>query len=185
MLLSWERLVAYYGAKELGLHRWRFEKAHETTHGMLCCRWAPGEDRIRASSGEHSEVRLIETDMWKEQIPAALHAWTPRDQPIVTAMVLNRTPCAACSIRLARALEGLHGEHPGKCDINRFLLVCRGKYVGRGPGVMTLIPHLRMLREAGWELGVLQMGPDLPPSGRDLVQDLYHHSLASPTPIAL
>src|SRR5262245_22963955 len=162
MLLSWERLIAYYGARELASHRWRFEQAHETTYGALCCRWVPGDDRVRASSDEHCEVRLVQSDLWDEQLPAALRAWTPRDQPFVTAMVLNRTPCSACSTRLTAALERLQKQYPVACETNRFLLVCRGKYTGRQPGTMTLIPHLRKLREAGWELCVLQMGSELP-----------------------
>jgi hypothetical protein len=185
MLLSWERLMAYYGADELAIHRWRFEQAGETTHGMLCCRWSPDGDRVRASSGEHCEVRLLQTDLWTQHIPGAVRAWTPANQPIVTAMVLNRTPCADCTNRLVEALEALQKQYPVACENNRFLLVCRGKYWGRGPGVMTLIPHLRRLREAGWELCVLQMGSDLPPSGRELAEDLRHHRLAFLTPVTL
>src|SRR5207302_1170427 len=71
MILHWERLAQFYGT-ELHRDRWRFEAAHQSTYALLCCRLARGDDLVRASAGDHAEARLVETDLWEEDIPRAL-----------------------------------------------------------------------------------------------------------------
>jgi hypothetical protein len=171
MILHWEQLRLYYGA-ELGQHRWRFERAHNTTYGLLCCRLARGDDRLAASSGDHAETRLLQCDLWCEDVPAALDTWTERNDPIVTTMVLNRSPCRNCAAALETALNAVHNRFALGGEKNRFVLACLGKYWGSGPGALTLIPDLRRLKESGWELCVLQMGTELSARGAELEEDL-------------
>jgi hypothetical protein len=160
MILLWEQLVLHYGA-ELGAHRWRFEEGHQTTYALLCCRFAPGGDYLRYNANEHAEIRLLESDMWTEQIPRALENWTDFSSRIVVTMAVNRSPCRGCARRLADALMDLHHRFPVRCDRNRFLLASRGAYEDRAMKISTTMASLAALRDAGWELCVLQVGQEV------------------------
>ena len=70
MILHWAQLVLHYGA-ELDAHRSKFEAAGQTTYGLLCCRAAPAGDRLSYSAGAHAEERLLATELWRAQVPAA------------------------------------------------------------------------------------------------------------------
>jgi hypothetical protein len=171
MILHWEQLALYYGT-ELNKDRGRFERAHQTTYALLCCRLARGDDVLRASAGEHAEARLLETDLWQDDIPRALAARAELAGPVVVTLAINRSPCRACAGRLTEALLALHKAYPVGCDASRFVLAATGQYWGTGPGALTLMPDLKRLKEAGWELCVLQVGPQLSERGEELRQNL-------------
>jgi hypothetical protein len=63
-------------------------------------------------------------------------------------------------------------QYPARAESNRFVLAARGQYWGKGPGALTLMPDLRRLSEAGWELAVLQVGAQLPERGQELLANL-------------
>lgn len=173
MILHWNQLELFYGS-ELATHRWRFEKAHNSTYGVLCCRLARGDDKVRANGEEHAEARLLKTDLWTEDIPQELADWTPRNSPIVTTMAVNRSPCRNCSEELITALNDLRRSVTS--DKNRFILAATGKYWGSGPGALTLVSDLRHLKEAGWELAVLQVGNSLSERGEELLLEVQRLS---------
>jgi hypothetical protein len=171
MIVHWQQLTQFYG-NELARYRGRFEAAHRATFGLLCCRLAAGDDRLDVSQGEHAEERLLGSSIWTHDIPAALNEWTSLNDTIVATMVLNRSPCRNCAALLASALTNLARHFPARVEANRFLLAARGQYWGQGPQAMTLIPDLRQLSEAGWELAVLQVGNELPDRGDELLANI-------------
>jgi hypothetical protein len=171
MILHWAQLVLHYGP-ELDVHRPKFEAAGQTTYGLLCCRAAPAGDRLSYSSGEHAEERLLGSEMWRAQIPAALENWTELDTPIVVAMVINRSPCRPCATLLATALDALHARFPLRAQQNRFLLASRGVYEDARMVDYTRRSDLVRLRDAGWELCVLQVGAELPDRGQILLEGI-------------
>lgn len=177
MILHWMQLPLHYGG-QVAVHRSHFEEAAQTTYALLCCRFARGNDRLATSGGEHAERRLLESNLWREDIPAALENWSPRDRGrIVVTMVINRSPCPACSDALQQALQTLQWQHALSFQHARFLLASRGAYQGKVTAAgyyqnATTMGNLRRLHSAGWELCVLQMGNDLAPSGQALCQAL-------------
>ncbi len=171
MLLHWEQLVLHYG-HELVVHRPHFETAGQTTYGLLCCRFSPEDYRLTASSGEHAEEKLLRSESWRLHIPRALSNWTPHNSPIITTIAINRSPCRACARLLIEALQVLHRQYPVSCHENRFLLASRGAYEDADMSNSTTRNDLIRLRDAGWELCVLQVGATLPPRGRILLQGI-------------
>ena len=172
MILHWEQLALYYGTN-LNIHKWRFEKGHQTTFGLLCCRVSQGDDRLVSSGGgDHAEERLLRTSLWREDIPGILNDWTPQDSPIVVTIALNRSPCMGCTHELIRALGELHRRFPLRAAMIRFVLAMRGLFQGTGPQNLTLISDLRELSRVGWQLCVLQVGHQLSASGTELLENL-------------
>jgi hypothetical protein len=173
MILHWDQLVLHYGA-DLAAHRPQFEKAWQTTYGLLACRWFPADDRLTQSHGDHAEVRLLASDHWQTYLPAALAAWDARNDPIVTCLVLNRSPCPNCAASLAAALDDLNMRFPVACDRGRFVLASLGAYDPADVGAATKVTDLIRLHEAGWEPCVLQVGLELTRRGDELRQALEH-----------
>jgi hypothetical protein len=169
VILHWDQLPLHYGA-DAHRHRHHFETAGQTTYGLLCCRYTPADDRLTYSHGEHAEASLLKSRNWSEQLPAALGTWTPHNDTIVTTIVINRSPCPNCSGLLVGGLERLHRAYPVAAERNRFILASRGNYVGRKLADATKITDLVRLRDAGWELCVLQVGGQLSPRGRELLE---------------
>jgi hypothetical protein len=164
MILHWEQLGLHFGP-ELNVHRPRFETAGRATFGLLCCRFSQGDDRLDQSAGNHAEARLLQSQIWTNDLPQALANWTPRDSPILAVMVINRSPCQPCSNLLVAALEDLSRRSPVAVDANRFILATRGAYEDAAMEVPTLQRDLVRLRDAGWELCVLQTGSALSQRG--------------------
>ena len=168
MILHWEQLGLHFGPA-LNVHRSRFETAGRATYGLLCCRFTPSDDRIEQSAGDHAEARLLQSPNWTAELPQALAAWTPRSSPILVALVINRSPCQACSNLLVAALEDLSRRSPVAVEANRFILASRGAYEDAAMEVPTLQRDLVRLRDAGWELCVLQTGAALSQRGEILL----------------
>jgi hypothetical protein len=173
MILHWDQLVLHYGA-ELAAHRPQFEKAWQATYGLLACRWFPADDRLAQSHGDHAEARLLASAHWRTHLPAALAAWEARNDPIVTCLVLNRSPCPSCAASLADALDELHRQFPAACERGRFVLACLGAYSPADVAAATRITDLVRLREAGWEVCALQVGAALTRRGEELREALEH-----------
>jgi hypothetical protein len=171
MILHWEQLPLHYGP-EVATHRGRFETAGQTTYGILCCRFGPDDVRLASQDGEHAEARLLQHEIWTTHIPQALDRWEPRDNPIVVTMAINRSPCRNCSALLVTALGALSRRFPARCDMNRFILASRGIYEDARMQQATTRNDLVRLRDAGWELCVLQVGATLPPVGRHLLEGI-------------
>jgi hypothetical protein len=171
MLLHWDQMVLHYGA-EIGAYRQQFVTAGQTTYALLCCRFAPGDYLLRPSSGDHAEARLLESEIWTEQIPQALADWDPRGSRIVVTIAINRSPCRNCTQLLVGALNALHRRFPVACDANRFILASRGAYEDSAMQVATTRNDLIRLRDAGWELCVLQVEAALSARGRILLEGL-------------
>jgi len=171
MILHWEQLVMHFGP-ELAIHQPKFEKAWRATYAMLCCRWFPANDKLAQNQGPHAEARLLASDHWQTHLPAALAAWDARNDPIVTCLVINRSPCPSCAGELVTSLAKLHRRFPVACDRGRFVLASLGVYDPACVEAATKIPDLVRLREAGWELCVLQVGSELTGRGEELKQAL-------------
>jgi len=60
-------------------------------------------------------------------------------------------------------------NHPVAADRSRFVLASRGNYVGRNLANATKITDLIRLRDAGWEMCVLQVGDRLSARGAELL----------------
>jgi hypothetical protein len=177
MILHWRQLPLHYGG-EVDAHRVHFEEAGQTTYALLCCRFAPGNDRLAPSGGDHAERKLLASPLWTQEIPVALANWsTLNHSRIVVTMAINRTPCPACTRALVHALTELQWKFALRFEHARFILACRGAYQGTISEAgfyeqATTTGDLRLLQEAGWELCVLQLSEALPPSGRELLQAL-------------
>lgn len=178
MILHWKQLPLHYGNKDqFEKHAPKFEKAHQTTYALLCCRFAPGDDRVVANATDHAERRLLQDPLWN-QVHDAFERWTAHNDPIVTTMVINRSPCRDCAARLTGALHDLHNRFPVRAERGRFILACRGSYRASGSSYEkdTTVGDLRRLRDAGWELCVLQTGHEigvqLSGRGQELLQAL-------------
>jgi hypothetical protein len=176
MILLWDQLKLHYG-DEIRRHKARFEIAGETTYGLLCCRFSPTDRFTYSRDGEHAEARLLESDVWKVHVDRALSSWDPRGSTIVVTVAINRSPCRDCGDLLVKALEDLSRRHPSACDDEtgnhaRFILACRGLYAGRQYILGTRKSLFPRLKEAGWEQCVLQLGKDLPASGKELLAEI-------------
>jgi hypothetical protein len=171
MILLWDQLVLHYGS-EVNAHRPRFEAAGQTTYGLLCCRFSPADYQLRASDGDHAEARLLLSETWRVHVPNALEHWDPRGSRLVVTMAINRSPCGNCANLLVAALGDLHSRFPLRSQQNRFLLASRGVYEDSSMKERTTRNDLVRLRDAGWELCVLQVGPALSDRGRILLEGL-------------
>jgi hypothetical protein len=171
MILHWDPLVLHYGSG-IGAHRSRFEEASQTTYGLLCCRYSPTEDELGYSAGAHAEANLLQSALWTTHLPNALRQWTPRDSRITVTMALNRSPCRACAALLIDALSALYREFPARSPQNRFILAARGAYEDANMVTRTTQNDLVRLRDAGWELCVLQVGRTLSARGRILLEGI-------------
>jgi hypothetical protein len=171
MILHWDQLVLHYGSG-IGVHRPRFEEASQTTYGLLCCRYSPTEDELGSSAGAHAEANLLRSALWTTHLPNALRRWTPRDSRITVTLALNRSPCRTCAARLIGALGALYRDFPARGPRNRFILAARGAYEDAAMVARTTQNDLVRLRDAGWELCVLQVGPTLPARGRLLLEGI-------------
>lgn len=170
MILHWQQLPMHFG-NPITIHRPRFERAHRTTYGLLCCRFTPSDDRIAASSGDHAEERLLQTPLWQTEIPRALGAYsTLQHSRLLVVLVINRSPCPNCSHLLTRALANLQWEYALRFQGSRFILASLGVY--EGSAGVTTDQNLRSMHDAGWELAVLQVGPRLTANGRQLLQGI-------------
>lgn len=171
MILHWDQLVLHYGSG-IGIHRPRFEEASQTTYGLLCCRYSPTEDELGSSAGAHAEANLLRSALWTTHLPNALRRWTPRDSRITVTLALNRSPCRTCAALLIGALGALYRDFPARGPRNRFILAARGAYEDAAMVARTTQNDLVRLRDAGWELCVLQVGPTLPARGRLLLEGI-------------
>lgn len=172
MILHWQQLPLYYGG-ELAAHEQHFREAGEKTYAMLCCGFAPSHARITSNREDHAEQRLLVSSLWTAEIPVALQGWSPLQRTrIVVTLAINRSPCRTCSDRLVQATSRLQFEYAARFEAARFILACRGAYEGRSFEQATTDNDLMRLEDAGWELCVLQMGDQLPPSGNTLLQGL-------------
>jgi hypothetical protein len=171
MLLHWDQLVLHYGP-EISIYRPHFESAGQTTHALLCCRSIPDDVRFSSGSGEHAEDRVLQSASWRLHIPHALESWTPLNSQMVVTLAINRSPCGSCARLLANALHDLHRRFPRRCEQNRFVLASRGVYEDADMVAVTRRSDLIRLRDAGWELCVLQVGFRLPARARILLQGL-------------
>lgn len=175
MILHWQQMVLHYGGA-VGVHRHRFERASQATYALLCCRFAPGEDRLVANAVDHAERRLLQSSLWRTEIPEAIAGSSSLDRnKIVVTMAVNRSPCPDCARRLTQSLIDLHHRFPKRMDHARFVLASRGAYQGRVTdagyfGHATTTGDLRRLRDVGWEVCVLQLGGELSPSGQQLLE---------------
>ena len=164
MILHWLQLELFFG-NQISQYAARFQTAGQTTYGLLLCRSAMQGARLDYSSGEHAEARLLQSSMWREEIPAALEAWTQLDDRIVVAIVINRSPCGSCTQQLCGALGELGRQFPLRAHSNRFLLASRGAYEDKAMVARTTQNDLHRLNDSGWELAVLQTGDALSRSG--------------------
>jgi hypothetical protein len=171
MILHWEQLILHYGPA-LGVHRARFAAASQTTYGLLCCRYSPTEDELGYSGGDHAEAHLLRSALWTTHLPNALRQWTPHDSRITVALVLNRSPCRNCAALLVDALGAMYRSFPDRGPRNRFILAARGAYEDAAMATRTTQNDLIRLRDAGWELCVLQVGPTLSARGRILLEGI-------------
>ena len=171
MILHWEQLLLYYG-ESLKQHQDKFEKATQTTYGLLACRNSPTHCQIGASAGEHAEQKLLGTVLWTQQIVDAIGQSETTDDPIVTTIVLNRSPCQNCSGLLVHAIDKLHQLYPFRAQHNRFILASLGAYEDSAMKIVTTQSDLVRLRNAGWELAVLQFGASLSQRGNILLQGI-------------
>ena len=87
-------------------------------------------------------------------------------------IAINRSPCRSCSTLLIKALDDLHARFPLRCQQNRFVLACRGVYEDVEMVNATTSNDLIRLKDAGWELCVLQVGSELPDRGRELLKGI-------------
>jgi hypothetical protein len=179
-VLLWNDAVAYFGA-ELDQYKSRLQRATQATQGLLACRSVRGGDTMLASrDGDHSEVRLIDTDIWKQQLPAALDAWTPGDDPMIVLLAINRSPCGDCATVLAGALHALNDRFPLRCEQQHFILASLGYYQGAGfmkggvwdRGTVTTHGGLQAVHEAGWKQCVLDFGHGPTRRGGELLEYL-------------
>jgi len=74
----------------------------------------PADYRLAYSHGEHAEERLFKSVNWSSQLPATLATWTPHNNTIVTAIVINRSPCPNCTRLLVEGLDQIHGTTPSR-----------------------------------------------------------------------
>lgn len=187
-VFRWADALIYFGS-EINDHAQALSQARQTTYGLLVCRSAPdGEARLASCNGEHAEERLVRTPLWREQIDGALANWDMRDTPMVVMLALNRSPCANCSQVLAGALHSLHNKYALRCERQHFVLASLGYYQGRNFMAEESAPNrsstpsrtvttdrgLRILREAGWKLCVLDFGQGLTHRGAELHEYLSH-----------
>jgi len=171
MILHWAQLVLHYGPT-IDAHRPRFEVAGQTTYGLLCCRYSPTEDQLGYSTGAHAEANLLRSALWTTHLPSALRQWTPHDSPIIVTLVLNRSPCQNCTVLLIDALSALYRDFPARGPGNRFILAAKGAYEDATMATRTTQNDLIRLRDAGWELCVLQVGPNLSARGQILLEGI-------------
>lgn len=206
MLLHWNQLEHYYGP-EIRAHRSHFHNPGQSTYGLLCCRFAHDHTRLAPSSGDHSEERLLQGQLW-QQISNAVRNWvsykTDKGSKVIVTMALNRSPChPRCVPALFSALNQLQTSYSRRFfDSWRFILACRGAYQGTVTDAgyfenATTDLDLQRLTDAGWEVCVLQTtlpasgstlepGDALPPSGRSLLQALMRgRGVSRPTIIRL
>jgi hypothetical protein len=179
-VLLWNDAVAYFG-DELDQYKARLQRATQATQGLLACRSVRGGDTMLASrDGDHSEVRLIDTDIWKQQLPAALDAWTPGDDPMIVLLAINRSPCGNCAAVLANALHALNDRFPMRCEQQHFVLASLGYYQGAGfmkggtwdRGTVTTHKGLQAAHDAGWRQCVLDFGLGVTRRGGELLEYL-------------
>jgi hypothetical protein len=171
MLLHWEQMELYYG-NHLREHRPKFDRATQTTYGILCTRFSEDDSRVAASSGAHSEEHLINSQAWRVDLPLAFGQWDTRDRPIVTTLAINRSPCTNCTELLVSALLRYHQQYPLRAQLNRFILASRGAYEDAAMETRTTQNGLQRLHAAGWELCVLQVGGALPRRGEILLEGI-------------
>ncbi len=180
-VLMWSDAVAYFGT-ELDQYASRLRRASRATHGLLACRSVRGGDTMLASrDGDHSEVRLLDTDVWKQQLPAALDAWVPgQSDPMVVLLAINRSPCGDCASVLANALHDLNDRFPLRCERQHFILASLGYYQGKrfmdggrwDRGTVTTHRDMQAAHDAGWRHCVLDFGKGPTRRGAELLEYL-------------
>ena len=186
MILHWQQILQYYAGSidraELNrAHSGLVGRAGQTSYALLLCRAASGgEQRFASGHGMHAEAHLLASPLWREQIPDALARRSALDsQPLVVTLVINRSPCGECAASLAAALGRLGMQFAARIENTRFICASRGYYQGNflGSGGLrrdrvTTHTGLEAMRNAGWELAVLQMDNQLPARGNELLDYL-------------
>lgn len=160
----------------------RVQRATQATQGLLACRSLRGGDTMLASrDGEHSEVRLLETDIWQQQLPAALDAWIPgQGDTMIIRLAINRSSCCNCATVLANALRALNDRFPMRCEKQHFILASLGDYQGarfmdgghRDQGTVTTHRSMQAAHDARWRHCVLDFGKGLTRRGSKLPEYL-------------
>ena len=179
MILHWEQIVLHYGKQDdqfIRMHRDKFAKAHQTTYGILYSPICFDDCEITSSGGKHAEEKLLESNSWKIQIPQALSNFHSGYNNSFNVIIgLNRSPCNNCTKLLVNALTSLHKKYPLRATQNRFILASLGAYrpyETERVDNRTTIGNLTALKNAGWELSVLQIGDHLTSYGEMLKSSL-------------
>jgi hypothetical protein len=175
MRLHWQQLELHYGnsghgGHELSLYKQYFMGAGWRTAGLLLCRYT--EDSLMDFSfrGGHAEEQLIDTVLWRRQIPNALKSEGHIGDMINVCLVINRSPCSLCTNLLVRELYKMRKKRTATRD--RFILAMRGAYEDRDMITATTHNGLSKLNKAGWDICVLQTGSTLPARGKLLLQSV-------------
>jgi hypothetical protein len=176
MILNWDDFSCFYsdGFNNLNQYKSKFEAASQTTFALLCCSYAHEGHLLKPSISNcvHAEQNLLQSDMWTTQIPLALSNWNELNDQIIVTMVINRSPCQICAPLLENALIEFHKKFPLRCDRSRFILACLGAYEDKNFTQFTTINDLIRLKNAGWELAVLEVDRKITERGNILLEGL-------------
>lgn len=175
MILHWEQIVLHYGKngdQNIKQHKEKLAKAHQSTYGLLYSHVNFDEIELKSSGGGHAEEKIIASDAWQKHIPRAIsqQAWGTKEQFNVI-IALNRSPCGSCTRLLVNALGDIQRRYPLRAFNNRFILASLGAYGAYNPepgDKRTSVANLTALKNAGWELCVLQVGSSLTRDGSQL-----------------
>ena len=189
-VLPWDLLADLYGG-EISHHKHKLAEAGETTYALLACNLV-GAHRFRSESGEHAEKRLLQSDLWLRDIPAALEQHNDLStRPVVVTIAINRACCGDCAPALAEKLSELENRYPARVERNYFILAARGYYQGREFGKLlgdrdpvsleysddakksvTTSTGLDALQKSGWEQCVLTFDGVMSRRGEELLEYL-------------
>lgn len=181
MILQWKDLAECYGNK-INNYKINFETAGRTTFALLFCSKYTYQEHsmMESSNGVHAEEKLLETDMWKKEIPKALKDSTELSgSRIIVTMVINRSPCELCSPYLISALNRLHYDFPVQFEKSCFILASKGYYEDKKFKIATKVSTLKKLKMAGWRLCVLQTGDKISKRGYGLLKALTYANLTT------
>ena len=191
-VLPWTLLADVYGG-DVSQHRDLLATAGRTTYAVLACNLA-GASRFRNESGDHAEERLVQSELWQRDIPAALDQQTDLStRPLIVTIAINRACCGRCALVLADELTRLEQQFPARVENSVFILAARGYYQGRGfgnnsddrdPGTLeysdaakalvTTSTGLDALQKSGWQQCVLTFDGQMSRRGEELLDFLTH-----------
>ena len=186
MIVNWEDLETYYGS-DISIHRDHLNRAHQATYAMLACKWSSADPaRFANQSNEHAEGRLLQSTVWREDVPSALDSRTDLDkQPMIVTLAINRSPCGHCAYMLAKALQELQFNFARRFENSVFLLASLGYYhsnkylspeheqrhpESNQPLWVTTQRGLESLKNAGWHLAALSFDGKLTRRGGEFAR---------------